>query len=257
MDSAVDAAGRKLSEQGLRNYLDVAEAASDIGRRSHDILIERCVSVDSLIGRATCSVQETVTIPASLLNLNSRLFYCASVQTALTGHVSAIYPALRACLESACYAESIVYEPTLGDVWIERHKDGDARKKCRKSFGANLVRNAGRRLQTILEGADSLIIDTYERHIDLGAHPNPAGVVLGMQIGETPDNWIVNLAGPTSQMIEPCLLECFETGLFASLVIANEAGMASHLREDILALMEVRNEWHAELMAKGSAQCLE
>lgn len=245
MEPILDAAGFDLSEEGLRNYLEVANTVRNIGLENRSQLIERCARADSLIGQAISSACDNATVAASLLNLNSRLLYCAAIQTALTGHVAAIYPTLRACLESACYAESIVHNPELGQVWIERHKDEDAKKRCRKSFGVNLVRDAGSRLEAILEGADSLIIDTYERHIDHGAHPNPAGVVLGMQISETPENLIFNVAGPTSEMVERSLLECFETGVFVALVIANEAGIVLRLRKELMALLDIRNQWHA------------
>lgn len=254
MEPMVDAAGLDLSKEGLRNYLEVADQVADIARSSHALLVERCIAADDIFRSSILSVQGKSTIAASLLNLNSRLLYCSAIQTALTGHIAPLYPALRACLESACYGEAMTHDPSLAEIWMARHNDTDSKKRCRDAFGVKLVRAASKRLEDVLGGAEDLIINTYERHIDYGAHPNPAGITFGIQIGETADNWILNLPGPSTEKIEYGLMECFETGLFTALVIANSGRIPRDLRQDFLMQLEVRNEWQAKLAEQSSAQ---
>lgn len=254
IEPILDAAGVDLSREGLRNYLDIADKVADIERSSNSSLIAKCISADDVLRSAILSVQHRSTVAAMLLNLNGRLLYCSSVRTALTGHIAPLYPALRACLESACYAEAMTHNPSLAGIWMARHDDADSKKRCRNAFGVRLVREASERLETVLEGAEGLIINAYERHIDYGAHPNPAGIAFGMQIGETPNNWILNLPGASSELMEYGLAECFETGLFTALVIANNRVIPHPLREDLLAQLEVRNEWQAKLAAEASAR---
>ena len=253
MEPIVDAAGIELSQEGLRNYLDVSDKVAEIAKSSNVLGIARCMDVDAVLRSAIYSVQERSAIAAMTLNMNSQLLYCAAVRNALTGHIAPLYSVLRASLESACYADAMVHDPALAQIWMQRHLDADSKKKCRNAFGVKLVREAGERLAAVLEGADDLIINTYERHIDYGAHPNPAGIAFGMQIGETADNWILNLPGASSELIEHGLLECFESGLMAALVIANKGTIPRTLRTDLLTQLEVRNAWQASFVAESSA----
>ena len=253
MEPLLDAAGVELSQEGLRNYLDIADKVAAMAQSANGLHIARCVSAEDLLKRAVHGVQANSKVVAMLLNLNSRLLYCAAVRTALTGHIAPLYPALRACLESACYAEAMTHDPSLAEIWMARHTDAASKKRCRNAFGVKLVREAGERLEIVLEGAEGLIINAYERHIDHGAHPNPAGIIFGMQIGETAENWILNLPGASSESIEYGLFECFETGLFTALVIANNQAIPRQLGGDLLAQLDVRNDWQCKLAAGASA----
>lgn len=111
-----------------------------------------------------------------MLGINAFTLWAGGVRMALSGHEAAIYPLLRTALESACYALLITRKPELAEIWSARH-DGDAeRKACRKMF-ASAVSEAAGLVDDMQDGMGDFVLQLYEAHIDLGAHPNTRSVM--------------------------------------------------------------------------------
>lgn len=155
---------------------------------------------------------------AMFLLMNSYFLLLAALRTAVTGHVSAVFPVVRAALESSCYAVHINRHPALAEIWAQRENGTESRKKCRKAFNA-AVADVTKQLR--LEGHASiadLVSDAYEQTITYGAHPNPSS--LFKHLAERPDDgsdfWKFDLTcmyDHTSFEGEHTVFSCIEYGL--------------------------------------------
>lgn len=99
--------------------------------------------------------------------------YLAALRLELSTQFVDAYPLLRSTLEYGVYALYFRDHEDKFLVWTERHLSADARKAARN---INL-----RRMLDYLESKDAEIGKQvkrlYETAIDMGAHPNPAGLL--------------------------------------------------------------------------------
>lgn len=129
------------------------------------------------------------------LFVNAYFLLLASLRTAASGHVAAVFPSIRAALESSCYAFLISRKRELSAVWTNRDRSHDDRKACRKPFSsaatdvAKILRIEGH------ESTSKMVTQMYEDSITFGAHPNPISVLK--HIENRPDDgndfWKFNL----------------------------------------------------------------
>lgn len=158
------------------------------------------------------------------LTLNAFTTFLAGTRIAMTGHANVIFPTLRTALEYACYAFLIADDPSLGQVWIERHKDDAGRKASRAAFGQAVAVTATK-LNTIQATSGDWIRAAYDAAIDFGGHPNPRGVFRHMQIADDQgDDFhrvnITSLYAFNHFETSRALIGCLDFGLIIAVVIA-------------------------------------
>ncbi len=102
--------------------------------------------------------------------------YLGGVRLSTSGQVVETYMVIRGCLENVLYALYIKDDPTIDEelpersvVWLNRGKDEDSTKKCRKMFTYSAVKKNLLEQDKALGQEASLL---YERTIDYGAHPS-------------------------------------------------------------------------------------
>lgn len=239
--------GPIVQQGSLSEYLHSADAAYQEVQEARADEVRLCGVIDSVLKAAIDHANKDAPVAATLLNMQARLLFTASVRVALAGDPSPLPPILRTALECACYGQAIALDPALGPIWMARHDSEDARKKCRNSFGSSIIDRACVRLAAKIEGDHRIIKAHYDRLIDLGAHPNVAGVMLQMRPRETDTHHIFERSGPDANGGNLCLFLAFETGLFAAMVIADRPPMPADLRGAFSELMEVRGKWEDEL----------
>jgi hypothetical protein len=106
----------------------------------------------------------------------------AAAQLALTGQVPEAFMVVRGSLECALYANHIDVQASAFDAWIERGESENARRRCKTEFaGKNLFASVRSRDSGLAEIAGRM----YDRSIDLGAHPNEAGVMSTLTVEES------------------------------------------------------------------------
>lgn len=91
---------------------------------------------------------------------------------------------LRSALECGVYGWALIVNDELRGTWKRRDESEEARKKARNAF-------AWSGLQKSLQSASQSLADTvgnlYESLIDLGAHPNPGGILDGQFVTKDAD----------------------------------------------------------------------
>lgn len=124
--------------------------------------------------------------------------YLGGIKLSTSGQVVEAYMVIRGCLENALYAQYINDDPTRDEelpersvAWLNRGKDEDSTKKCRKMFTYSAVKNNLLEQDKALGQEASLL---YDRTIDYGAHPNFYGHIT------TSD---VKTSGVTVQFLMP------------------------------------------------------
>jgi hypothetical protein len=109
-----------------------------------------------------------------VLCLRSQYAFKSAAGMALAGQEGEAFAVMRLCLEHAGYALKIFTEPTLEQVFLNRHHDDASKKAQKQAFTIGNIRQS-------IANFDSSLAETfqkfYDRTIDLGAHPNPAGVL--------------------------------------------------------------------------------
>jgi hypothetical protein len=128
------------------------------------------------------------------LFLRSHYAYKTAAGMALGGQVTESFVIMRSCLEYAGYALAIFADPRLGDepsreeVFVSRHVDDATMKAQKTAFQMPKIRKTISRVDPNLAKQFDLL---YERCISFGAHPNPHGLFLAMNIDAGEDAGIV------------------------------------------------------------------
>lgn len=247
------AAEPSVGQGNLISYLNTANDISEIAVKHHSSSIELLVQMDEMLKQACVQVAEDQPIPSGLLNVNCRILFLSAVRIAMSGHVAPLHPLLRASLESAYYAQAIAIDPSLGSIWMRGARDKESRKARHQAFSGKILDQVGERLKSELIDADKLIRDLYQRHIDNGAHPNASGIFFGMEIGETQDQWLLNISAGSSTTIDHALYVCFDSAIFSALIIANWPEVPKTMYPEFKRLMTARNTWEDRLAAAHRA----
>ena len=125
----------------------------------------------------------TAIIPAILL-MRAHASFRAGSLLAMAGMNPETFVQLRNCLETAMYALHMDRIEGAEEVWISRHDDDDALRRCKREFQfSNVMRTLERSDQEHADVARTL----YERTIDFGAHPNERAMTANLVINEQDD----------------------------------------------------------------------
>jgi hypothetical protein len=101
------------------------------------------------------------------LGVNGQMMLQAAIHMAASGHVAAIYPLLRAALESASYGFRTSKDPTLLQIWIDRENGEAQRKACRKAF-TSAVADAAKEIAEVEPALGHYIQQLHERVLRMG-----------------------------------------------------------------------------------------
>lgn len=162
----------------------------------------------------------------AFLAFQSYMLFMSGVRTSLSGHQSAIFPLFRTALEAACYAFLMEDQPDTQDVWLNRHKDEEALKKCRKIF-TSAVKTTGKKIQAldfVAPGTEQWLDEAYQGSIDFGAHPNVKSLFPNLNVDDNrEDNHIgielIGLHSPGSSAYLGCIAACLDYGQIIATIL--------------------------------------
>ncbi|MCC7347376.1 MAG: hypothetical protein IT538_08245 [Variibacter sp.] len=184
---------------------------------------------------------------SSLLKMNSYMLFLAGAHSALQGHVAAIFPVFRTALENACYAFLIAKDPTLADIWINRHRDDASRRASRAKF-TSAVQLTASALNEIQPKSGNIVQQLYEASIDFGAHPNPRGVFEYLSVGKADEKGQIALSltalhGPNDFDTRRGLIACMDFASTIALVMARSRPMLTQqLAEALIGLNAAKED---------------
>lgn len=156
------------------------------------------------------------------LAFNAYYMFLASVRTAISGHPAAVFPTLRAALESACYALVIFDDTQLFSLWSNRHNDEAALKAQKKAFSGAVSQAAELAGKCDLHMAD-LVRALYEASIDYGGHPNPRTMDAHLKYGQVGFSDIDEfgcLYEPTDHRTGGGMVACLDFGIAIAYLLA-------------------------------------
>lgn len=137
-------------DKSVEDYLAFAEERTRAFLASPPTdLFDLTKEIDSLIRDMCGRVDVNRPFPLFLC-MNAYYLFLASVRSAISGHVSGVFPLARSGLESACYAFLMKDDSALESVWIDRDKGDQQRSACRRAFTSapKDARNCGPLTQT-------------------------------------------------------------------------------------------------------------
>ncbi|MTD94879.1 hypothetical protein GIW81_11105 [Hyphomicrobium sp. xq] len=155
--------------------------ATFVGKRD---TMAKLVSMDALFARVTKDWINPPSQILAMLFIRCHGAYRTACSLAMSGQAAECYVQCRSVLEYAAYGVHINRNPSLGNVWLDRHVDEAGLKASKKAFQHVAVvdsvkaanRHAAERFETI-----------YQRTIDFGGHPNERSVTANIQVTEEPD----------------------------------------------------------------------
>ena len=188
--------------------------------------------------------QEWLSPIQALLGMHGFMTHLSAVRVALSGHVAATFPLLRAVLEASCYALLIGGDESLEDVWLERNTTAVALRTCRRKFNS-AVKMAARDVQTrdwVSAGTEEWINEAYDAAIDYGAHPNPKAVWPYVYLGkDRPDGYVgvglTSLYGARAHGTSRGLIACLDYRLLMAVILTS--CVDSPPREALLGIVEL------------------
>jgi hypothetical protein len=108
--------------------------------------------------------------------------YKTAAGMTLAGQCAESFVMMRSCLEYAGYALLIFADPTLEEVFVNRHVDSASKGAQRRKFEITngvipTIANFDKQLADIYKAL-------YNLSIEFGGHPNPHGMFTAMNIGK-------------------------------------------------------------------------
>ncbi|MCP1241354.1 hypothetical protein [Acetobacter lambici] len=173
---------------GLVQYMTMADDTMRELRAVDNPLLKVLLQYDAYFRHDLWEhVSQTPTF-ANILFLNAYQMFLGAARMALSGHPAAVFPLVRTALESASYGYLMEQQPTLSEVWSNRHRSEADKKACRNAFTFDkAIKGFAHKAPDI----DRLAKDAYEAAIDYGAHPNFKGVFGHVSINEDrPDGMV-------------------------------------------------------------------
>ena len=174
----------KWGKDDLSSFIDSAQhnelATFDNNKKAYQTLKD----VDGIYHGMSESLANTKSLIPSLLLLRSHSAYRGASRLTLSGQIPESFVLARSCLEYALYALHIEKNEKLSDIWMNRHKDSDGLKACRKSFKHINVMET---LKSVSAKEHDVVQKLYERTIDFGGHPNELAVTSSLKIRHDPE----------------------------------------------------------------------
>ena len=111
--------------------------------------------------------------------------FLAATRLAMSGQLFESYAPLRSSIEQAWYALHTAKDrqpPKRSEIWLCRNENKASKAKCKSEFSIANVRSTH---ESFDSATAKELHQLYEMTIDLGAHPNPPGVLTAMSRSET------------------------------------------------------------------------
>lgn len=225
-----------ILEKTIDDYLDFADEVTRAFRENPHVLYGLIKEIDQL-NRDVWINSTELDSTILLLGFNSYFSFLSAVRTAISGHVSTVFPIVRSALESACYSYLISRNKDKARTFLNRDNGPVERKLCRSDFTSAAKDTAA---QLRIEGHDSLaemVVDAYEAAITFGAHPNAKSVLRNLEVLPTDQPGkvridLTSLYGADSFEVAHALLACAEYGLLIAILNFYSAG--THAEADVL-----------------------
>lgn len=142
-------------------------------------IFTRLKDIDNAFRDAVRCFDNCPELYVSFFLLRSHSCFLAASRLALSTQVYECYPVLRSCLEAALYGFFVANRSKAQDIWLKRDDSPKDRLKMRQTFSNKAVLGVLKQKDTHLY---TPVKELYERTIDLGAHPNPTGILGGVQM---------------------------------------------------------------------------
>jgi hypothetical protein len=169
--------------------------------------------------------------------------FLGAARMALSGHPAAVFPLMRAALESASYGYLMEQQPGLSEVWGNRHRSEPDKRACRNAFTFD---KAIKGLAYKAPDIERVAKEAYESAIDYGAHPNPKGVFGHISINEDrPDGMVavthISLYGSDQPETIRGICACLDFGFVIIAIIALSSPAATRkLRDELQTLNDAK-----------------
>jgi len=168
-------------EDSITQFFDVADGNRRTNREKFASWYDKIARIDDslvLAGRNLINIK-----PVMMGALMHRCQYALKAATglALAGQVVECFVMLRSALEYAAYSLAIFEQPSLEEVFINRHMSDADTSVMKAKFRISEVRDAVERHDPDLAKNFDLF---YQRSIDFGGHPNPHGTFSAMAMHE-------------------------------------------------------------------------
>lgn len=218
-------------------------------RAGHSSLLPLINEIDAFYREEVFVSVENAKPLAVQLCLNAHLLLLATARQALSGHPNSVFPLGRTALESACYAYLIMFDESLGDVWLRRDESPQHMKDCRGKFG-QAVSDVAKHLSKDVAWLGKLVSDLYQSLISYGAHPNSKSVTDYMHFKDEDEQGLIPvILGGLYPVNDPLTLRgglaYIETALITAVVICLALGTGHPL------LQEGSTRFHDLFVRKG------
>jgi hypothetical protein len=135
---------------------------------------QHLIKIDAAFEKAIDTLHNSPKVLPNFFLLRAHSSFRAGARLSTSTQVYESYPVLRACLESGVYGLHVDENPGDAKVWLDRDETDDALKAMKKAF---LIGPLLEELKETDAGLYEVVRILYERTIDLGAHPNPLGML--------------------------------------------------------------------------------
>lgn len=167
------------------NFADVYE----VQRATHRLLLHIADAFEHDTGNP-----HHLGVPRMLL-IRSHSAILATMRAAMSGQAFEAQAVLRVAIEHAWYALHITRDPAppaRAHLWWDRGDSPGATQACKDEFTVGNVRRTHEALDAPTSAAMHRL---YEDTINLGGHPNQAGVLLGLGIGDRDEDTVTIRVG--------------------------------------------------------------
>lgn len=106
----------------------------------------------------------------------------AGIRLALSGQLAEAYMVLRGCLESSLYGLYVAGDESRQEVWLRRHDDETSRRRVGSVFS---IKNVQEHLQSVDSKTHGIVVQLYDRTIDLSGHPNERAITAQIDLNTT------------------------------------------------------------------------
>ncbi len=172
-------------DDDLSQFFDMVHENQKGNRVNFASAYEVILKINDCLSLAGKNLANIIPVMVGILFLRCLYAYKTAAGMALAGQVVETFAIMRSALEYAGYALVIFEDPTLENVFINRHQSESEMKLQKEKFKIGAVRAAISRFDTKLaENFDTF----YQRAIDFGGHPNPHATFSATKIEVHNDN---------------------------------------------------------------------
>ena len=116
--------------------------------------------------------------------------FFGAARLSFSGQQTESWALLRACIENSLYAHYVFGNPELAQIWSDRHKSKNNKKKCKNEFTIKKVFTA-LELRSISIAKEAK--ESYDMTIDFGAHPNERSLFPNLEEKQDGHGFVLNI----------------------------------------------------------------